>query len=180
MVASVGKRYVSMLARRDSGAFLLVWLTKGIGPPVHSFVHEAQPGAVRFRQPESALGGLPPRWSIEATAREEPAGLQVSVDGWCLVNADVVWLRFTVDGVARVASLGLPRPDVHDVLNQQGFYHPLNALCSGLHATLRFDGVRSQDGQCALRIEVVLTSGVVVQAPAPATLMLNETVTLAQ
>jgi SAM-dependent methyltransferase len=180
MVASAGNRYFSMLARRDSGAFLLVWLTKGIGPSVRGFVPQAQPAAVRFRQPESALGGLPPRWSIEATAREEPDGLQVSVNGWCLVNADVVWLRFTVGGVARVASLGLPRPDVHDVLNQQGFYHPLNALCSGLHATLRFDGVRSQDGQCALRIDVVLTSGVVVQAPAPATLTLNETVTLAQ
>ena len=169
-----------MLARQDSSAFLLAWLTKGVGPSVRTFAAPSRPATVPFRQPEAALGGLPPRWSIEATACDGPEGLEVTVDGWCLLNADVLWLRFTIDDVVRAVSLGQPRPDVHDVMNRQGFYHPLNALCSGLRGTLLYSGVRSQGGQCAVRIEVVLASGVVVQAPTPKTLTINETVTLAQ
>ena len=180
VIVSVGARYFSMLSRQDSSPSILLWLTKGVGPSVRTFAPQPRPGAVPFRQPEAALGGMPPRWSIEATAQDGPDGLQLSLDGWCLVNADVVWLRFTVDGVVRAASLGNPRPDVHDVMNRQGLYRPLNALCSGLHDTLGFDGVHSQNNQCAVRIEVVLASGVVVQAPTPTTLTMNETVTLAQ
>ena len=179
MIESLGARYFGMLAR------VILSLSAGVADQgcraVRADVRLAAPAGrravsaagSRVRRPPAAL-------VIEATACDVPEGLEVTVDGWCLVNADVVWLRFTIDDVVRAVSLGQPRPDVHDVMNRQGFYHPLNALCSGLRDTLLYDGVRSQGGQCAVRIEVVLASGVVVQAPTPKTLTVNETVTLAQ
>jgi SAM-dependent methyltransferase/uncharacterized protein YbaR (Trm112 family) len=180
MVASVGAPHFNLLARADSSPTMLVCLTKGIGPALRTFARAPKPSPIGVRQPEAALGGVPPRWSIEITARDTPEGIQLSVDGWCLVNADVLWVRMTIDGVTRVAAMGHPRPDVHDVLNRQGLYHPLYALCSGLRATVQFEGVHSRDSQFALRIEVALASGIIVQSAAPRMLVINETVTIAQ
>lgn len=180
LIASAGAPHFSLLSRQDSSALMLARLTKGVGPSLRSFAAPPPTPTVSFRQPDAALGGLPPRWSIEATARDTPDGIQLTVDGWCLVNADVSWLRLVIDDVVRATAVCLPRPDVHDVLNRQGLYNPLNALCSGLRAALLFDGVHSRDNQCAVRIEVVLLSGVVVQASTPRTLVMNETITLAQ
>ncbi|MBS0639183.1 MAG: class I SAM-dependent methyltransferase [Acetobacteraceae bacterium] len=180
LVASAGAPHFSLLSRQDSSALMLLRLSKGVGPSLRSFTAPPPTPTVAFRQPDAALGGLPPRWSIEVTARDTPAGIQLTVDGWCLVNADVSWLRLVIGDVARATAVCLPRPDVHDVLNRQGLYNPLNALCSGLRAMLLFDGVHSGDNQCLVRIEVVLQSGVVVQASTPRNLIMNETITLAQ
>ncbi|HVZ10503.1 class I SAM-dependent methyltransferase [Rhodopila sp.] len=180
LAASAGAPYFQLLGRPDAAATMLLCLRKGIGPSVRTFAAQPRRTPVTVRQPEAALGGMPPRWSIEATARETRDGLQLTVDGWCLANADIVWVRFTIDDTTRATAIGHPRPDVHDVLNRQGFYHKLNALCSGLRATLLYDGVHAHDGQCAVRIEVALANGLIVQAPASRQLPLNETVTLAQ
>jgi len=180
IVASVGAPHFNLLARADSSPAMLVCLTKGIGPTLQTFMRPPRPAPTAVHQPEAALGGVPPRWSIEATARDTADGIQLSVDGWCLVNADVLWVRLTIDGVTRVATIGHPRPDVHDVLNRQGLYHPLYALCSGVRAVVQFEGVQSKDNQCGLRIDVALASGVIVQSAAPRMLVMNETVTITQ
>src|SRR4051794_39727146 len=81
LVMSVGAPLFSLLGVPDSSAAMLLWLTKGIGPSARIFAARPAGPVLPFRQPEAALGGLPPRWSIEATAQETADGLQLTVDG---------------------------------------------------------------------------------------------------
>ncbi len=180
LAVSTGAPYFGLLARQDASALMLLMLTKGVGPSFQTFSGHTHPPPLAFSRPESALGGVPPRWSIELTARDTPEGIVVAVGGWCLVNTDVVWVRLKVDSVGRDAPIWHPRPDVHDVLNGQGLYHPLNALCSGAGGELLFDGVHSHDRQCAVQLEVVLANGVIVQGAAPKVLLMNELTTIVQ
>lgn len=180
LMVSVGAPFFSLLSRQDSSAFMVLWLTKGVGPRLRTFSARERAPAIGFAAPEAALGGVPPRWSLEVTARDTEDGVVASVGGWCLVNTDVLWLRLTLGGTTRDAPVWRPRPDVHEVLNGHGLYHPLNALCCGLESDLHFDGVRPEDGRCRLRIAVVLANGLIVEGPAPETLVMNELVIIAQ
>jgi hypothetical protein len=91
----------------------------------------------------------------------------------------VRWIRLTLDGLVREAPVWRPRPDVHDVLNRGGLYHPLNTLCSGLADEILFDGVHATDDACSLRFEVILTNGLVVTGPAPEKLDMHEKMVIA-
>lgn len=179
LAASAGKSFFGLLGRQDASASMLLWLTKAPGPDVRIFTPYPAPPPTGFVGPEVALGGVPPRWSVELLARDTPEGILISVGGWCLCNADVRWIRLTLDGVAGQAPVWRPRPDVHDVLNRSGLYHPLNALCSGLAEEILFEGVHATDNACALRLEVILASGLVVTGPAPETLVMNEQMVIA-
>jgi hypothetical protein len=169
-----GARYFSLLSRQDSAAFMLLWVTKGVGPTLRTFSAASPPLRVGFDQPELALGGVPPRWSIELDARDSAEGIVVSLGGWALVNVDVVWVRVKLDGIARDAPVWRPRPDVHEVLNGRGLYTALNTLCSGVDSNLLFDGLHPTDGQCVLDVEIVLANGVVAKGPAPAALVMEQ------
>ncbi len=140
-VVSAGAQFFSLLSRQDASASMLLWLTKGIGPTLRTFSTRLEAPDIGFTAPDSALGGAPPRWSIEMTASNSPQGVVLSVGGWCLVNRDVLWLRLGLNGIIRDAPVWRPRPDVHEIMNSHGLYHPLNALCSGIGIDLMFDGV---------------------------------------
>ncbi len=180
LIVSAGGPFFNLLSWADSSAKMLLCLTKGIGPSARTFSARPRPQPIAFANPEAALGGAPPRWSIEAIARDTADGVQVTLDGWCLVNTDVVWVRLWMRDIARDAPVWQPRLDVHGVMNQRGLYQPLNAMCSGVRATVRFDGMHAEDNHCALRIEVVLASGLIVQGARPNILAMDETVTIVQ
>jgi len=116
---------------------------------------------------------------VELLAREVPDGILVTVGGWCLCNTGVLWVRVILDGVVGDAPVWRPRPDVHDVLNRTGLYHPLNALCSGLSSELLFAGAHATDEACSFRLEVILASGLVVTGPAPDMLTMNKQTVIA-
>ncbi len=179
LVAAVGQPYFSLLGRRDASASMLFWLTKASGPGVRIFAHRPTPPGLGFAGPDAALGGVAPRWSIELLARDTPDGIAVSVGGWCLCNSDVLWVRLLLDGVVRCAPVWRPRPDVHEVLNRSGLYHRLNTLCSGLANDLLFDGVHPTDNACPFRMEIQLTSGVIVSGPSPEMLVMHEPMVIA-
>jgi hypothetical protein len=127
-----------------------------------------------FTDAYTAGGGVSARWSVELLARDTPAGVEVQVGGWCLANADVRWVRLILDNVGRETPVWRPRPDVHEILNVTGLYHPLNALCSGLEASLLFDGVHPVNGWCSFRLEVLLASGIVLSGRTPEALAMDE------
>lgn len=179
LAAGAGKSFFSLLGRQDSSASMLLWLTKAPGPDVRIFRPYPEPPPASFVGPEAALGGASPRWSVELSARDTPDGILVSVGGWCLCNADVRWIRLTLDGTVGQTPAWRPRPDVHDVLNRGGLYHPLNALCSGLDDEILFEGVHATNNVCVLRLEIILASGLVVTGPAPETLVMNEQMVIA-
>jgi uncharacterized protein YbaR (Trm112 family)/2-polyprenyl-3-methyl-5-hydroxy-6-metoxy-1,4-benzoquinol methylase len=180
LAASAGQRYFSLLGRQDASASMLLWLTKGAGPEVRMFVARPKPPPIGFAAAESVVGGPDPRWSMELLATETPEGVALRVEGWCLANTDVTWVRITLGGITRHVPVWRPRPDVHEVMNGAGLYHPLNALCSGLDTDLLFDGVHPTDGQCPLHLDVVLSNGLVLQGPIPARLPMNEPVVINQ
>jgi ubiquinone/menaquinone biosynthesis C-methylase UbiE/uncharacterized protein YbaR (Trm112 family) len=180
LVASAGAPFFSLLSRQDASATMLLWLTKGVGPTVRSFRARPNAPAVSFAAPDAAVGGAPPRWSIELTARDTPDGVVVSVGGWCLVNIDVVRLRVALNSVSRDAPVWRPRLDVHEVLNTRGQYHPLNALCCGMASDLLFDELHPEEDVCHLHVEIVLANGMTVRGPAPPALVMNELLIIAQ
>jgi SAM-dependent methyltransferase len=174
LAASVGRPYLSLLGHRDSSAFSLLWLTKANGPTVRVFSDRVVGPPPTKLAPDVAVGGMIPRWSIELVARDTPDGVIVAVGGWCLSNVDTKWVRLTLDGVARQAPVWRHRPDVHEVLNRTGAYHPLNALCSGLGCSLLFAGVHPADEGCRLLVEIVLAGDLNVTGPAPQTLPMDQ------
>jgi ubiquinone/menaquinone biosynthesis C-methylase UbiE len=180
LVASAGAPFFSLLSRQDASASMLLWLTKGAGPTQRTFRARPKPPAVSFAIPDYAVGGAPPRWSVELTAHDSPDGVMVSVGGWCLVNVDVVWLRVALDGISREVPVGQPRLDVHEVMNSRRQYHPLNALCCGMASDLLFDGLHPVDDQCHLHVEIVLANGMTVRGPAPPALSMNKLLIIAQ
>ena len=179
LVGSVGQPFFNLLGRQDASASMLLWVTKAQSPRVRIFSVRPAPPPVRFAGPDAALGGAAPRWSLELLARDSPEGIVVTLGGWCLCNVAVRWVRLTLDGVARHAAVWRPRPDVHEVLNGRGLYHPVNALCSGLEGELLFAEVHATNNLCPFRLEVVLTSGLVVTGEAPETLVMDEQMVVA-
>jgi SAM-dependent methyltransferase len=180
LAASAGQPFFGLLGRQDSSSSMLLWLTKGSSPHVQVFTGWPKPPPVEFRTPEAAVGGPNPRWSVELLARDTPDGVTVKVGGWCLANTDVPWIRITLDGTTRHAPVWRPRPDVHEVMNGMGLFHPFNALCSGLDTNMLFDSVHPVDDQCPLRLEVVLANGLVLMGPTPPTLRMNGPVVINQ
>ncbi len=89
------------------------------------------------------------------------------------------WVRLTLGDVAQYAPVWCPRPDVHEIINRSGVYHPLNTLCSGLGSELVFEGVHAVGNAHPFRIDIVLVSGVTVSGPAPEALVMNEPMVIA-
>jgi SAM-dependent methyltransferase len=180
LAASAGQRYFSLLGRQDASASMLLWLTKAAGPEVRVFTARPKPPPFGVAAAEAVVGGPDPRWSMELLATDTPEGIALRIGGWCLANADVKWVRITLGGTTRHVPVWRPRPDVHEVMNGAGLYHPLNALCSGVDTDLLFDGVHPANNQCPLHLDVVLGNGLVLRGPVPAVLRMNEAVVINQ
>ena len=178
LAAAVGQTFFSLLSHNDCSASTLLWLTKPSGPALRIFRHQPPPPADRPR-PDAALGGVAPRWSVELLARDTADGIVVSVGGWCLCNTDVHWVRLTLGDTARHAPVWRPRPDVHDVLNRHGLYHPLNTLCSGIANDLLFEDIHPDANGHPFRLDILLANGVIVSGPAPESLLMDEPMVIA-
>lgn len=178
LAAIVGQPFFNLLSRQDSSAAMLLLLTKGAGPSVRIFTQQQEPRPAQVN-PDAAVGGVEPRWSIELLARDTPNGIAVTVGGWCLCNTDVKWVRLTLDNVTRHVPVWRPRPDVHEVLNRNRVYHPLNTLCSGLASELLFDGVRAEGSSHPFRLDILLANGLTVSGPAPEALVMDEQMVIA-
>ncbi|HEY4043217.1 MAG TPA: class I SAM-dependent methyltransferase [Rhodopila sp.] len=179
LAATIGRPYLSLLDHQDSSAFSLLWLTKATGPIVRIFTSRPSGPPIAYRGPDAAVGGVMPRWSIEVLGRDTPAGVLMTVGGWCLGNVDLLWVRVTLDGIARQTPVWRHRADVHEVLNRAHVYHSLNGLCSGLDGELLFEGVHPVDGGCGLRLEIILAGGLIITGPAPERLSMDQQTVIA-
>jgi SAM-dependent methyltransferase len=179
LASAVGQPFFNLLNRQDSSASMLLWMTKGSGPSVRIFTHRPAPQKLGEVDTDAALGGVAPRWSVELLARDKPDGIVVTLGGWCLCNTDVLWVRLTLNEVTRHAPVWRPRPDVHEVLNRGGVFHPLNTLCSGMASELSFEGIHAVGNTHPFRLDIVLASGVVVTGPAPEFLVMDEQMVIA-
>jgi hypothetical protein len=175
LVAATGGRYLKLLGATDASETMLICLAKGDVPK----------GDVAAR-PErhiappifSGAGGLPPHWAIDLLAHGTPAGVRVSVGGWCLLNADGVDLAITLNGIRRQTAVRHPRPDVDVAMNQSGLYSAWGALCCGLQDEILFEGVRPHDGAIQLKVEIVLKNGTILHPDAPPAMTLDRPVLL--
>ena len=182
MLPAFASRYLSLLSPRDQSGSFLFWLEKGVGPVMRHFRAPPPPEpALPADTPEAyRTGGLPPRWSLELTASSTPDGIELLLNGWCLVNTDVTWVRISLDGVTQNAPVWLPRPDVQQAINAPPIYASWNALCCGVNETLTFAGARAGDGGLELAIEVVLANGTVLRVTAPLHLPLDDKLVVTQ
>ncbi len=179
LAATVGRAFLDLLRPQDLSAFGLLWLTKAPGPAVHIYAGRAAGPPIAHAGPESVVGGMVPRWSVELLARDTPDGVAVTVGGWCLSNVDILWLRLSLDDVGRNTPVWRHRPDVHEVLNRARGWSSLNALCSGLGEDLLFEGVHPEDGSCPLKLEILLAGGLVVTGQAPERLLMDQPTVIA-
>ena len=178
LLPAYATRYMNLLAPRDRSPTLLLWMEKQAGPQLRRFSAPAASEEAPYLQevPPDLGGGLPPHWSMGLQARPTRTGIGLSLTGWCLVNADVRWVRVTLDGVAQQAPVWRPRPDVQQAMNGAGLYPAWNAFCSGLDADLAFDGVTPRGEGLELVVEIVLASGAVHRVHAPDRLPIGEEV----
>jgi SAM-dependent methyltransferase len=179
LAATVGRPLLDLLSHQDSSALSVVWLTKAAGPTVRIYTGRPTGPSVVHVAPDSVVGGMMPRWSVELLAHDTPDGVAITIGGWCLSNIDALWVRVIIDGVARSTPVWRHRPDVHEVMNRARVWHPLNALCSGLGDDLLFTGVHPGPEGCALRVEIVLAGDLVVTGPAPERLVLDQPMVVA-
>lgn len=178
LAAAVGQPFFNLLGRQDASAATLLWLTKATGPTLRIFNHRPPPPSPRAGA-DAALGGVSPRWSVELLARDTPDGIVVTLGGWCLCNTDVHWVRLTLAEVARHAPVWRPRPDVHEVLNRRGLYHPLNTLCSGMESELLFNDVHPDGNSHPFRLDILLSNSAILSGPAPEALVMDQQMVIA-
>ena len=179
LVGTVGQPFFDLLGRQDASASMLLWLTKPRGPRPGIFTTRPTSPSPAALGPDAAVGGAEPRWSVELLARDTPDGIMVALGGWCLCNVPVRWVRLTLDGVTRHAPIWRPRPDVHEVLNGRGLYHPMSAICSGLEGELLFPDAHAANNVCPFRLEIVLVNGITVTGAAPEELAMGEQMVVA-
>jgi ubiquinone/menaquinone biosynthesis C-methylase UbiE len=177
LLPAYSTRYLALLRPEEQCPGFLLWLEKGIGPQQRSFRAPLMPSEeerLLATRPADPTGGLPARYALDLQGEQTAAGIALHVAGWCLVNADVLWLRVILDGVAQDAPVWRPRPDVQQVMNGAGLYPAWNALCSGVEADLVFEGLTPGRGGPTLQLAMVLASGAVIAVPAPDRLALGE------
>lgn len=178
LMPAYASRYLGLLAPRDRSAVFLLWLEKKAGPQARGFQGPPPNEEERYfaEQPPDPMGGLSPHWSMGVVARPTETGIGLQLSGWCLVNADILWVRITLDGVTRQAPVWRPRPDVQTAINGNGLYPAWNAMCSGVDTDLSFEGVEPCAEGLPLKVELVLASGAVLHIRAPERLAMGEEV----
>ncbi|MDR3537761.1 MAG: class I SAM-dependent methyltransferase [Acetobacteraceae bacterium] len=181
LLPAYASRYIGLLSPRDQSSMFLLWLEKGVGPQQRSFRGPEPDEEADFlaEVPPDPAGGLPRQWSFGLEARPTQDGIGLQLSGWCLVNADIRWLRITLEGVTRETPVWRPRPDVQNLVNGNGLYSAWNALCSGVDTELAFEGVAPSTDGLALAIEIELMSGHLIQVKTPERLPLGEPISIA-
>jgi hypothetical protein len=111
-------------------------------------------------------------------ARADDAGIVLHVSGWCLVNADISWVRVSLAGDSRDVPVWRPRPDVQQAMNGAGQYAAWNALCCGVETDLVFEGVEAPAEGLPFGIEVILAGGGVLGVTTPERLQANEEIVI--
>ncbi len=196
MMATVGRRYMSLLGQTDAAPQLLIWLTKqpdtpnGPGlrsPPVQPLPVQPlpvqplpvqslpdQPSPVQSLPdrpsgtlPRPEFAGVPPRCHLTVVAAVVDGRLELHVSGWCLSNLDVKWVRVRAQGEERDAPVWLPRPDVQRAVNPHGSYAAWNALCSGVDTRLSMGTAVPGDDGYAFSVSLVFVGGAVIDIATP-------------
>ena len=158
--------YLRALPPEDRTASYLFWLAKPASGRAGGPRCKAKPIAgAGERAPAAAMDIHPAHWFLELRAQPGRDSLTVVVDGWCLLNSDVRWLRVRIAGVTRDTPVWYPRPDVHAAFNGDGRYAAWNSLCCGVTDTLVFDGVPTQVEALPLTLQLVLMNGFIVDLP---------------
>jgi hypothetical protein len=75
------------------------------------------------------------------TLEQGANGPELAADGWCVAEAPVRAVEFTLFGRRVRMPVWLPRPDVQTAVNANGAYPPLHALCSGINGRIVLEGV---------------------------------------
>lgn len=173
MMPAIGSRFMRLLGPTDWAPSFLLWVTKGHGPSLRMFQptgDRAPPSPV-----DPSTAGVAPHWQIRVVVSSSFKGTVVTIDGWYISNVDVVGVRVTLDDRSEDTPLWLPRPDVHQALNQRGQYAAWNALCCGVSEKLEFSSASSVDGEYGLQIDIVLADSAVLRLPGPDRIRLGET-----
>ena len=153
--------YFKALPPADRTPSYLFWLSK----PRRSAGPRRRAAAAPAVRQRAELNVLPAHWFLELRAQQDARGLALHVEGWCLVNADIQWLRIRVAGVGRDTPVWYPRADVHAAFNRDGTYAAWNSLCCGVQDRLVFDGVPAQVEELPIRMQLVLTNGHSIDLP---------------
>ena len=177
LLPAFADRYLSLLSPTDQTGSFLFWLEKGTGPIVRQFQGPPAPEAEPPANLPDAFhsGGLRPRWSFDLLASRVDGGIALRINGWCLANTDVRWVRVMMGETSRVAAVWLPRPDVPRAVDPHGVYASWNALCCGVDEQMSFP-----DEALVVRIEIELASGAILAVPPLPNLTLDETLVVTQ
>jgi 2-polyprenyl-3-methyl-5-hydroxy-6-metoxy-1,4-benzoquinol methylase len=147
-------RYFSLLNPQDTSPSYIVYFAKPAeGSAVPPMMAPA-PGAGTPTPPTREQLML--RHHIGLTASKAASGgLSIAVDGWCVAGVGIRSIRLRAGDEFRQLPVMHPRLDVQVVVNGNGSYPPLNALCSGVRDTVEFP----QRNDIELAIEAVLADG---------------------
>ena len=161
------KPHFRALPPEDRTSSYLFWLTKPAAGRAGGMRRKAAAAAGCGQAvPAPAVDVRPAHWFVELRARPGGGSLAVDVEGWCLLNGDVRWLRVRIGGVTRDTPVWYPRADVHTAFNHDGTYSAWNSLCCGVTDTLVFDGVPVNAETLPLTLQLVLMNGFSVEMPA--------------
>ena len=83
-----------------------------------------------------------------------------SVEGWCLASVPLAWVVAEVGGEAVRLPIWRPRPDVQALVNREGSYPAINALCSGVAEDIKFS--KSATKPVRIVLSAVTTVGVTI------------------
>jgi len=156
------KPYFKALPAADRTPSYLFWLRK----PLRRAARPRKTGAAtQAARPAAVVNVLPAHWFLELRAQPDAAGLAIDVEGWCLLNSDIKWLRIQVCGVERDMPVWYPRADVHGAFNQDGTYAAWNSLCCGVTGRVMFEGVPAAAEELPIGMRLVLTNGFALDLP---------------
>ncbi len=152
--------YFRALSAADRTPSHVFWLTK----PARRASRSRREPPADVKAPVE-VDVLPAHWFLELRAQPGDDGLVMQVEGWCLLNSDIKWLRIRIGDVCHETPVWYPRPDVHTAFNHDGTYAAWNALCCGVTDRLVFAGVPAEAEELPITLQLELTNGYVLDMP---------------
>jgi ubiquinone/menaquinone biosynthesis C-methylase UbiE len=157
--------YFHQLATPDRTPSYLFWLVKPVARRAARSRRTEAPSEPAEAALPATLDIAPAHWHLQLRAVPENGGLVLDVDGWCLLNADVKWLRIEIGGTSQRTAPWYPRPDVHTSFNTDGTYAAWNSLCCGVTDRLVFGNVPADAEELPMTVQFILTNGFCVNLP---------------
>ncbi len=155
------RRHFQALRPEERTPSYLFWLAK----PRRAGRGRPKPVAPAKAAPRMVVDVQPAHWFLELRAVPETASLTVDVEGWCLLNSDIKWLRVEIGGVSHDTPVWYPRVDVHTAFNSDGTYAPWNSLCCGVTDRIVFDGVPGDAEALPITLQLELMNGFIMTLP---------------